>query len=344
MDTSAASVLTNAAARVSRPGRRRIWRRVALLARYTTLTLISIIFAFPFYWVVLTSLLPSDHVFDFPPRLIPRWDFANYSTAWACRRLATLFPEHSHRGLWYHRAGACDVHTQRFLSGDHGLSRQAYRAGRHLQQLIMPAVVAIIPDYVIANWLGWLNTYWVQIVPWGASTFGIFLLQQFFRSLPTELWDAARIDGCSRLRYMGAVAVPLAGPALATVALFTFLGSYNSLLWPLVMTSTNGYDRRGSAHRGWRLQLYWRERDGVQPAVCRHGVHHRAGGGAVPAAATGLRRRRHAHGDQRVTTVTVLAGARTIGGTLIVVEDQGARPPSTPAWRSIQRVIRSLTS
>ena len=103
-------------------------------------------------------------------------------------------------------------------------------------------MVAIIPDYVIANWLGWLNTYQVQIIPWGASTFGIFLLQQFFRGLPTELWDAARIDGCTRLRYLWSIATPLAVPVLATVALFTFLGAYNSLLWPLVMTSTNGYE------------------------------------------------------------------------------------------------------
>jgi multiple sugar transport system permease protein len=106
--------------------------------------------------------------------------------------------------------------------------------------LIMPAVVAIIPDYVILNWLGWLNTYQCQIVPWGASTFGIFLMQQFFRGLPTELWDAARIDGCSRLRFLWSIAAPLAVPILATVALFTFLGAYNSLLWALVMTSTNG--------------------------------------------------------------------------------------------------------
>jgi multiple sugar transport system permease protein len=240
MDTPAVTVLTSNPARVSRPGRRRIWRRMALLARYATLTLISIVFAFPFYWVVLTSLLPSDHVFDFPPRLIPRWDFANYSTAW-------------HAADWPHyflntAVVACGttalVLVTSTLSG-FCLATMVFPGKRTalaiiFTSIIMPAVVAIIPDYVIANWLGWLNTYWVQIVPWGASTFGIFLLQQFFRSLPTELWDAARIDGCSRLRFMGAIAVPLAGPALATVALFTFLGSYNSLLWPLVMTSTNG--------------------------------------------------------------------------------------------------------
>jgi multiple sugar transport system permease protein len=65
-------------------------------------------------------------------------------------------------------------------------------------------------------------------------------MQQFFRGLPTELWDAARIDGCSRLRFLWSIAAPLAVPILATVALFTFLGAYNSLLWALVMTSTNG--------------------------------------------------------------------------------------------------------
>jgi multiple sugar transport system permease protein len=114
--------------------------------------------------------------------------------------------------------------------------------GLIFSSLIMPAVVAIIPDFFIIRYLGWYNTYEAQIVPWGASTFGIFLLMQFFRTMPPELWDAARMDGCSRLRYLWSIGVPLSAPSLATIALFTFLGSYNSLLWPLVMTSSNGTD------------------------------------------------------------------------------------------------------
>lgn len=226
----------------ARPNRRPLRSRVPAVFRFLVLCLVAVIFAFPFYWVVLTSLIPSDHVFDFPPSLIPRWQFSNYASAWAQAPwgkyfLNTAIVAFGTTGL---------VLVTSTLAG-YAFAVMRFRGkntalGLIFASLIMPAVVAIIPDYVICNWLGWLNTYQVQIVPWGASTFGIFLLQQFFRGVPSELWDAARIDGCSRVRYLWSIGVPLARPALATVGLFTFLGSYNSLLWPLVMTSTNGMD------------------------------------------------------------------------------------------------------
>lgn len=224
-----------------RKGNRRSWRRrVPAILRFITLSLITVVFAFPFYWVLLTSLVPSDHVFDFPPSLLPRWDFANYRTAWDAAPWGNYFAN----TFWVASATTLLVLFTSVLAGycfatmQFPGKRSAY--GLIFLSIIMPAVVAIIPDYVIANSFHWLNTYTVQIVPWGAGTFGIFLLQQFFRGLPTELWDAARIDGCSRTRYLWSIGVPLSRPVLATVGLFTFLGSYNSLLWPLVMTSSNG--------------------------------------------------------------------------------------------------------
>jgi multiple sugar transport system permease protein len=74
------------------------------------------------------------------------------------------------------------------------------------------------------------------IIPWTVSVFGIFLLRQFFRTIPDEFWDAARIDGCSRFRYIWQVVVPLSRPGIATVALFKFIGSWNAFLWVLIMT------------------------------------------------------------------------------------------------------------
>jgi multiple sugar transport system permease protein len=228
-------------ARTYRPSRRRqLWRRLPRVARFLTLVAVGILFAFPFYWVILTSLLPSDHVFDFPPSLWPRWDFANYRDAWNAAPWGQYF-----LNTMIICAGTTVMVLVTSILAGYALATMVFPGKRValaiiFGSLIMPAVVAIIPDYVILNWLGWLNTYQCQIVPWGASTFGIFLMQQFFRGLPTELWDAARIDGCSRLRFLWSIAAPLAVPILATVALFTFLGAYNSLLWALVMTSTNG--------------------------------------------------------------------------------------------------------
>lgn len=219
-------------------------RRVPLLRllRYSALIAISVVFGFPFYWVVLTSLVPSNHVFDFPPNFLPQWDFGNYAEAWkgtpwlhyfintALIAVATTLLVLITSAL----AGYCFA-TMRFRG-------KRLVVGLIFLSLIMPPIVAIIPDYLIANTLHWLNTYQVQIVPWGASTFGIFLLQQAFRSLPVDFYEAARLDGCSRLRYLWQIALPLTRPALTTVAIYIFLGSYNALLWPLVMTSSNGAD------------------------------------------------------------------------------------------------------
>jgi multiple sugar transport system permease protein len=219
------------------------WRRLLrVTARYVALGCVAVIFAFPFYWVLLTSLVPSDHVFDFPPSLLPRWDFANYSAAWQGTPWLNYFLNTGFIAV----STTVLVLVTSTLAG-FSLATMRFRGKNVVTiliflSLIMPAIVLIIPDYVLANSLGWLNTYWVQIVPWGASTFGIFLLRQAFLGLPSELYDAARIDGCSRRLFLWVIGVPLVRPALLTVGLYSFLGSYNALLWPLVMTSSNGTD------------------------------------------------------------------------------------------------------
>lgn len=104
--------------------------------------------------------------------------------------------------------------------------------------LMIPGEVLLIPNYVTLARLDWINTYAALIVPFVASAFGIFLLRQFFSTLPQELFDAARIDGASWFTQLWAVALPLATPGLVTYALFSFLGSWNALLWPLIVTSS----------------------------------------------------------------------------------------------------------
>lgn len=104
--------------------------------------------------------------------------------------------------------------------------------------LMIPGEVLLIPNYVTLARLEWINTYYALIVPFIASAFGIFLLRQFFSTLPQELFDAARIDGASWFTQLRLVALPLATPGLVTYALFSFLGSWNALLWPLIVTNS----------------------------------------------------------------------------------------------------------
>lgn len=106
-----------------------------------------------------------------------------------------------------------------------------------LGSMMVPFEVMFIPNFVLITKLGWYNTYPALIVPWCANAFSIFLMRQAFMALPTDFFDAALVDGCGHLRFLVWIAVPLVKPMLVTVALFAFLGSYNALLWPLIVTS-----------------------------------------------------------------------------------------------------------
>lgn len=213
--------------------------RLSRLSRYTALIALAALFAFPFYWMFVTSVEPAGRLSDVPPNVVPLWDWSNYAAAWNAapwgRYLAnTVFVAGATTALALLTAtpAAYAFATLRFP----GRTLLFFAV---LTVLVIPDNVILIPQYLILGDLNWLNTYQAQIVPFGASAFGIFLLRQFFLALPSDLWDAAQLDGCSRTRYLWRVAVPLARPALAAVALYTFLGQWNQFLYPLVVAGLN---------------------------------------------------------------------------------------------------------
>ncbi len=106
-----------------------------------------------------------------------------------------------------------------------------------LGSLMVPFEATLIPNYLlVASW-GWTNSYQGLILPFIASGFGIFLMRQYFLTLPRELYDAALVDGCSRFRYLWMILLPLSRPAIATLAVYTFLSTWNQFYWPLLVTS-----------------------------------------------------------------------------------------------------------
>lgn len=100
--------------------------------------------------------------------------------------------------------------------------------------MMVPGQILLVPAYLILNWLGWIDTPLALIIPAGAGAYGVFMLHQFFLSLPRDLEDAARIDGCSAWGIFWHVALPLSRSALTTLGIFTFIGSWNDFLGPLV--------------------------------------------------------------------------------------------------------------
>ena len=214
-------------------------RRAGRLTRTVVAVLVGIAFVFPFYWVVVTSLNSTGDMFHSPPPLIPHLYFANYVRAWAAAPWA--------RYLLNTVLVACctlvlALVTSLMAGFAFGVMKFRGRGALFalvLSVLMIPQVVLLIPDYQIASDINWVDTYWIQIVPWGASVFGIFLVRQFFLNLPPELFEAAELDGAGRFRILFSVGAPLVRPALIIVALNTFMASWNSFLWPSVMDPTN---------------------------------------------------------------------------------------------------------
>lgn len=213
-------------------------RSLASVPRYILAIPIALAFVFPFYWMALTSLSSLDRVFEFPPILYPLWHFENFGTVWRQAPWARYFIN----TIFIATTTTVLVLVTSTLAGYAFASMRfpgkAIVFGAVLAVYMVPAEVTLVPNFIILKNLGWIDTYQAQIVPFAASVFGIFLMRQFFLTLPKELWEAAQLDGCSHIRYLWRIAVPLARPQLVTVALFHFVGSWNSFLWPLIMANS----------------------------------------------------------------------------------------------------------
>jgi len=219
-----------------RLGKRRRGRLVDPL-REVALAMVALMICVPFLWMALTSLKSPADIFSgrfWPSRLM--WE--NYVLAW---RAAPF-------GRYFINTGVVAFATVLLQLVTSALAAFAFARlrffGREflfyvlLATMMVPEEVTLVANYVTLYRLGWLDTYEALIIPWGASAFAIFLLRQFFAGIPDDLEDAARIDGCSRFGFFWRILLPLARPALATVALFALVGSWNAFTWPLVVTNS----------------------------------------------------------------------------------------------------------
>jgi len=106
-----------------------------------------------------------------------------------------------------------------------------------LGTMMLPQQALLIPDYIILSKIHWINTYMALIVPWLASAYSVFFLRQFFMQLPKDLFEAAMLDGCTRLQFYFKIVLPLSKPPMVTLGIFSFLGTWNSFVWPLIVTN-----------------------------------------------------------------------------------------------------------
>ncbi|MGC9319554.1 MAG: carbohydrate ABC transporter permease [Armatimonadota bacterium] len=193
----------------------------------------------PFVWMVRTSLMDELEVFSYPPRLLPEKPlWRNYPQALTLLPFGRFFLNTAIMagGMVVLQLVVCSMAAYAF-------ARLRFR-GRdtlftaYLSTMLIPQIVTLIPAYLVVQSLGWIDTYWALILPFAHSVWGTFLLRQFFQSLPPELEEAARLDGASELTILFRIILPLAKPALTTLAIFAFLSAWQAFLWPLLVTDS----------------------------------------------------------------------------------------------------------
>lgn len=210
-------------------------RLLPFSAWHLVLLPVSLLFALPLVWLLLSSFMTNAQINRFPPTIIPdslhldgyRYVFQN-----------ALFPR------WFLNSTivAVVVVAGNLVFGSlagYAFARMRFRGSKTLLALmlgtlVIPFQITMIPTFLLMKRLGVIDTLGALIIPSLVTPFAVFLLRQFFLSLPREIEEAAWIDGCSRLRTLWVIVMPLARPALGTVAVLTFLATWNDLAWPLI--------------------------------------------------------------------------------------------------------------
>ena len=222
---------------------RRVWKFAQSLFTYAFLSLGVIIAVFPFFWMISTSLMSlgeaqGAHLFPssvHPENYVEAWNEAKFSLyMWNSVRitLLTLSGE-----LIFSVLAAYAFARIKFPGRDLIFTLL-------LSTLMIPVMVTIIPNFLTVTWLGrigpikWINNWPALTIPFMGSIFSIFLLRQFFSQIPDELYDAAQIDGAGHFRFLWSVVLPLSRAPIMVIIILSFIGTWNALAWPLLVTNS----------------------------------------------------------------------------------------------------------
>jgi multiple sugar transport system permease protein len=207
---------------------------------YVLLTILAILFLIPFFGMVSTSLKPEKEVLLLPLRLFgTHIEWENYIRAW------TFFPfgQFLYNSLYVAILTSLLVGITSSMAG-YAFSRIRFKGRElfftlYLGTLMIPQQVTVIPLFLIIKKFGWYDTYTALIMPMAFTAFGTFLMRQFLMTIPYELEDAGRIDGCGPAGLFIKIILPMAKSGIATLFVFTFISSWKSFLWPLIISSSD---------------------------------------------------------------------------------------------------------
>ncbi|MEO0265792.1 MAG: carbohydrate ABC transporter permease [candidate division WOR-3 bacterium] len=208
------------------------WRAII----YFVLFVLAILSLLPFYWMITTSFKTPAESIAIPPTLFPEKLTLN---AYKTVLTKIAFPRYMYISfitsvLTILGSLLTAILAAFAFSWIQFKGRETIFLG-YLSLMMVPMPVYIIPLFLVVQKLGWLDTLHVMVIPWMVSIFSIFLLRQNMRTIPKDLYDAAIIDGCSRLGFLFKIIVPLIKPAITTIVIFEFISSWNSFMWPLMV-------------------------------------------------------------------------------------------------------------
>lgn len=209
------------------------------IATYILLTIGSVLMILPFLLMVTLALSPSDKVLTYPPLLFPKsLTTENFKDVMAAGNFFRYFINSLVISV-ITTAGqmiTCSMAGYAFARLDFKYKNQLFLI--FLATMMIPTQVNLVPLFSLMQKLGWVNTYFALIVPGLFSAFGIFLMRQYFMTLPKELEDSGKIDGCTQWGIFWKIFFPLAVPSLAALGIFSFISTWNSFLWPLLVTNS----------------------------------------------------------------------------------------------------------
>ena len=220
----------------------RNWHTIGTVLRYVGITAFAFVMIFPLIWLIFASFKPSFEVFDHSHLLPREWKFDNFVNGWKSVKPYSYLKFYLNTFALVLGVIVGNVFSSSLVG--YGFARGRFRGKNFLffillGTMMLPGTVTMIPNFIIFNKLGWVNTYLPFIVPavLGGSAFVVFLMVQFIKGIPTELDEAAKIDGCNSFQIFSRVILPMCVPTLITVVIFSFIWTWDDFMGQLIYIS-----------------------------------------------------------------------------------------------------------
>jgi sn-glycerol 3-phosphate transport system permease protein len=237
-ESSLAKAPASRAAAASRwAGQRQLWWAHALA--YLGLALCVFVIGLPVYWMIIGAFKNNAEIYRIPPTWLPlEPTLSNFGEAWRSAPFGRYYINTIITTLFGSGFEIFFAVTSAYAFVFLRFPKKEWLFLFLLATLMVPGQVTILPNYLTVARLGWINTYQGIVIPGASVAYGTFLLRQYYRTLPRDILDAARVDGADHLRTLWSIVLPLAQPAIVSFALISVVAKWNDFLWPLIVTNT----------------------------------------------------------------------------------------------------------